>query len=461
MKNEYLENIVLAAFLTDNHFSSTYLSTSSTEMFSSSQNKTILQVLKMYVATYNKLPTGTTLYSSLKSFCLQRGMSDQVTQLCIEHLDKLYNTSYDYKYLEDNYKKIATYNSLVSNILSSAQILQEKGTNLSNEDYDKILSNITNSINIKSNSKTGILLSDVADHIAQYIEENSRYDKDGLIRTGIPSLDSSFLAGGFIPQELHVLSCPPGMGKTSTLISISVTTILEGKDVIFIALGDNSEEDILLRAVASVTRTPAIRVMTGAKEYLDRWKTISEMYNMGKFVTVSYPIGSATVSDLRAFISATSVKYELKPKLVVIDYIDNLFTRSDIGSYYELGRLYTETKQLAEELNLVVLTASQSKVSNWNSGEKVGMGELAGSSAKSHIADGIYTIYDSYSKGNKETFLYIAKNRRGTSGLEIPISINLDTQTVYELKSPEKQFKQSQGSGGINPLSESQDIEEF
>lgn len=446
--NEYLENLILAAFLRDNHFSSVYLSAATQDMFSTSTNKTILQVLKMYVSQYNKLPSSDTMYSSLSTYCNQRGIDAQVKQLSIDHLGKLYDLVYDNKYTEDTFKKVATYNSLVSAIISSAKTLQEKGDSLTENDYDMILSRITKSIDIKSRSKTGILLDDVADHIAEYIEENSRYDKQGLVKTGIPSLDESFISGGMIPQELHVYSCPPGLGKTTMLVNMSANTILRNQDVIFIALGDNTEEDILLRIIANITRTPALKVMMGSIDYKERWNKIKGIYPMGKFVVTSYPIGSASISDIRSFITSACVKYDMNPKMVVIDYIDNLFTRTDVGSYYELGRLYTECKQLAEELNLVVLSASQSKVGNWSSGEKVGMGELAGSSAKAHVADFIGTIYDSFTNGEKQTFLYIAKSRRGKSGIEIPIVFDMDTQSVREAPS-QKTFSQNIGVGDM------------
>ena len=122
------------------------------------------------------------------------------------------------------------------------------------------------------------------------------------------------------------------------------------------------------------------QIMVNAQEYVDSWRRIRENFGLGNLLTVAYPIGGPSVSDLRSFITRSILQRSIEPKLLIVDYIDNCRRNYNRSSYDYLGEMYAQLKSIAEEMGLVVWTASQPTKDTWDTGEAAGLGSLAESS---------------------------------------------------------------------------------
>lgn len=426
--NDQLSNIILAAFLREPSFFDDFSSVVDADMFEDSASKLCINVYIEYVNHYKELPKDQEMYSSLDMYCKRYSIDTTIKQLAIEKLQHCYEMPFSVQYAKENFVRFATLNKLTAAILDTAKDIKTKGENLSDKDYASIQSRIEEAITIKARDNVGVLLSSVADNPKEFIENQNRFDKSTIVKTGFPSFDNAHIAGGPLPGELYVISAPPGRGKSTVLVNIGAYAALQGKDVVHIFIGDNTEADGVLRYCARMTGVTMAQIMLNAQTYLDSWTYLKTNFNLGNVLIGSYPIGGPSIVDIRSFITKNMVKHNMKPSIVIIDYIDNCRKNPNLNSYDALGDIYTGLKNLAEELKLVVWTASQPRVSEWNE-ERPGLASLAESSKKAHIVDAMMTL----NKTQEGRYLVdVPKMRRGMSDFSFEVAINYDKMAVKE-----------------------------
>lgn len=423
-----ISDIFIAAFLREEVFYSEYGSVVDVGMFDDSASKICIGVYIDYVNKYNKLPEDQDMYTALDFYCKKYGIDSNVKQLAIEKLQHCYEMSYTLEYARDNFIKFATLNKLTSAVLEAAKDIKTKGDNLSEKDYEKIHNRIEDAISIKARDTLGVLLSDVGDNPKDFIESQNRFDKNTVVPTGFPTFDTAHIAGGPLPGELYVISAPPGRGKSTVLVNIGAYASLQGKDVIHIFVGDNTEADGVLRYCARMTGVTMSQIMLNSQQYLSSWSYLKENFNLGNVLIGAYPIGSPSISDIRSFITKNMVRHSIKPAVVIIDYVDNCRKNPNMNPYEAIGELYESLKNMAEELKLVVWTASQPKIEYWDE-ENPGLSSLAESSKKQHILDGMLTMNKS---GDSSYKITVPKLRRGRSDFDFDVSVNYDKMQVKE-----------------------------
>jgi len=420
-----LADILLAAFLREPSFYAQYSSIVDDSMFDESSHKICINVYLDYIRAYNKMPTQEEMHADLEKYCNRYGMDASIKQIAIETLIRCYKVSYNIDYAKDNFIRFATTNKLTSAVIDAAKVIKSKGENLTERDYNLIHEKIEKAITIKSRDTEGVLLSDVADSPMEYIQNQNRYDKDSVVKSGIPTLDNALLAGGPLPGEMYVVSAPPGRGKSTMLVNVGASALLQGKDVVHIFVGDNTEADGVLRYCSRLTGVTMAQIMLNSEQYLQSWSHLKNNFDLGNLMIGAYPIDGPSVSDIRSFITKCMVRKGLTPKVLIVDYIDNCRRNDEANSYEAIGELYKKMKNICEELQLVGWTASQPKIGTWES-DKPGLDSLSESSMKQHIVDGMMTL----TKNSDNNYvLFVPKLRRGRSELEI--NMMLDYEKMY------------------------------
>lgn len=424
-----MSDILLAAFLREEQFFAQYASIVDDSMFEESTHKICINVYLNYVSRYNKLPSQEEMYADLDRYCQKYGMDAAIKQSSIETLIRCYKLNYSIDYAKDNFVKFATTNKLTSAVIEAAKMIKKKGEELSEKDYESIHEQIEKAITIKARDTEGVLLADVADDPVKFIENQNRYDKHAVVKTGIPSLDNAHIAGGPLPGEMYVISAPPGRGKSTVLVNIGASAIVNGKDVIHIFVGDNTEADGVLRYCSRLTGVTMSQIMLHSGQYIESWTSLKKNFNLGNLIIGAYPIDGPSMADIRSFITKNTVRKGIKPALLIIDYIDNCRRNDQMNSYEALGHLYKQMKNICEEMKLVGWTASQPKSSEWDTGEDAGLSSLAESSMKQHIIDGMLTMR----KINDTQFsLYVPKLRRGRSDFKVELQVSYEKMFIKE-----------------------------
>jgi hypothetical protein len=147
----------------------------------------------------------------------------------------------------------------------------------------------------------------------------------------------------------------------------------------------------------------------------------------GKLVIKEYPPKRATLSTIEAHLS----KLDFKPDVIFIDYLDllsNRKTRSERKD--DIDDVYTDTKGLAKELNIPIISPSQA---NRSGADKAILesSHIAGSFDKIMIGD----IVISLSRGRKDRLegtgrWHFMGNRYGKDGCTF-FSPKIDTSIGY------------------------------
>lgn len=444
MLDSTLEKMVLSAFLREETFYAQYSSIVDDTMFATSSCKICINVYIDYVRRYNKLPTQEEMYVDLNKYCQKYGIDEVMKQRAVEQLQESYKLNYNIDYVRDNFVKFATNNKLTDAIIDAAKTIKEKGESLSEKDYESIHDSIEQAITIKARDTEGVLFSEVADDPLAFMQSQNRYDKSAIVKTGIATFDNAHMAGGPLPGEMYVVSAPPGRGKSTLLVNIGASALMQGKDVIHIFIGDNTEADGVLRYCARLTGVALSQIMLRSEQYISSWNYLKSNFSLGNLVIGAYPIDGPTVSDIRSFITKNMIRRGVKPAIFIVDYIDNC-RRSDLMNSYEaLGELYKKMKNICEELKLVGWTASQPKIEFWESENNAGLSSLAESSMKQHIIDGMITMR----KINETSYsMYVPKLRRGRSDFTVDLMIDYERMFVRENYVSRNAAAQSSGKG--------------
>lgn len=423
-----IQDIILAAFLREKQFFAEYSALLDDDYFEDSSHKIPCNVYIDYINQYRQMPSDTEMYSSLDAYCIKYGIDAKIKQTAIETLMRCYKLSFNVDYARDNFLKFATRNKMTKAIIDSAKLLKTKGDQMTDNDYETINKSISEAVEIKARDTQGILFADVADDPKTFIQQMNKFDKKLIVPTGLPTLDQGHIAGGMLPGEFGVLVAPPGKGKSTLLVNFGAHAVVKGQDVVHIFVGDNSEADAVLRYCARLTGATMAQVMLNAQVYLDAWNMLKQNFKLGNLMIGAYPIDGPTMGDLRSFVTRNMIRKGINPRLIIIDYIDNCRWDRSLGSYGGVGALYREAKNMAEELNVAVWSASQPKVDTWDS-DRIGLGSLSESSMKQHIVDAIGTMSQ---VGDGLFDLYIAKLRRGRADYVIPLQLSYEKMMVKE-----------------------------
>ncbi len=266
------------------------------------------------------------------------------------------------------------------------------------------------------------------DEAFKKLQEKYDESKGNIIPTPFKKLNEC-LYGGFGSGEVHMLMGMPKTGK-STLGAFFGAYVLTqlNKSVIHITL-ELKEEDVFIKYVSAITGIPQSYLIKEApKDIRDRIK------NLVPFYIKHYPNNTITTLDISMYIRRLLFKENLDIGLIIIDYDDLLNPTKDTGSMYEnAGVIYSDMIKLADKFNAPVLTFAQPRREAWN---KLEQGKIMKAIDVSHSAMKIHkcwslTSINRYSADNY--VLYLDMARRGISGVEIPLKVDLSRCKFEEL----------------------------
>lgn len=283
--------------------------------------------------------------------------------------------------------------------------------------------------------------------------------------------------GGYMPGQLVSVAGAPGRGKTTFLLNEAVNFALMGKNVLYFALADMTEEDIILKAISILSGNRLMQNIinrsgkTALLEEIDAYyydMTSPEPKKESPFFDLSPaslirrdlramlddPFYSSVLSRIQVVadsesrphiedVQSTVMSLEVDPDVVIVDYDRSVKARTDEGLYQEGEEIYEGLVSIAKPKSgkkKLVMVASQINKSYWSRAE-VPLEALAESSRKQAISDIVITVGKDLSNHRVHVgAISLAKERRGrTSSFGY---ILLPTNQIYpwdlELSAKEK-----------------------
>jgi replicative DNA helicase len=262
--------------------------------------------------------------------------------------------------------------------------------------------------------EVGPLFQDVLEHIELLEQQGS--DITGLA-TGFVDLDKKL--AGLQPANLVVIAGRPAMGKSSLALNIATNAAATGEPVAIFSL-EMSKEEIVQRILSSVGKVDSMKLRSGQLGPL--WQRVVDaagrMYKAPIYIDDS-PV--VTVTDIRA--KCRRLKRKKGLSLVVVDYLQLMEAHGPENRQQEIAQISRNLKNLARELEVPIIAASQLNRSLESREDKrPRLSDLRESGSIEQDSDVVMFVYrheyyhpeDTDKKGIAE--IIVAKHRAGSTG---------------------------------------------
>lgn len=234
-----------------------------------------------------------------------------------------------------------------------------------------------------------------------------------IVKFFIDAVNDSLQYNGLVPGTVNIMSAPTGFGKTTLLINQGVCVAQQGYKLLHVALGDMSENDLLLRYSSCFSGIATKKLSALSDE--DLQKFIQKTNMSGFLANVEFVVHGADEVTAPQLIEEINTLQKRKGHfdVIIVDYDENI-SYDDTDMYNAGGRVYNKIALFAKQNSSVLFMAAQIKPEFWDQ-EVIPLNGLAESSKKQKIVDLIFTMGKPKNAKGVAT-LYIPKNRRGEEG---------------------------------------------
>jgi len=383
----------IGALLTRKEFVQNIYDILSDEHFPNPAHKWIINEILRYWNKYHTVISMDTLKVEVKKID-----NDVLKTSIVEQIKEAYRHSDDeLQYVEEEFTAFCKNQQLKTALLNSVDLLNSG-------DYDNIRHLIDNALKAGQDRNIG-------HEYNKDIETRYREDYRPTIPTPWPMLNQ-LTQGGFGAGDLGIVFGNPGGGKSWMMVAMAAHAVKMGYNVIYYTL-ELGQDYVGKRFDCYFTGHSIEEVQHHRPEVESIVEGLA-----GKLVVKEYPPKAASVATLKAHLQKC-IDADIKPDMVVIDYIDYLrppskkFTeRKD-----EIDDMYVACKGLAKEFKVVVLSPSQ--VNRMGAKDDIIEGDkAAGSYDKIMVAD--FCLSLSRKKEDKvhgTGRVHVMKNRYGMDGM--------------------------------------------
>ena len=272
-------------------------------------------------------------------------------------------------------------------------------------------------------------ISDVLKESIKQIESAYESKTPVGIPTGLKELEER--CGGFRRGDLVVIGGQTSMGKTSLATTISKNAAEKGYPVAFVSV-ESSPTEIAKRMLSQASEIENIRLQNGILRDGDFSSLVAEAGRLGE-LPIWFLGGTRSWDVVKAYLRGIKLR-EPELGLVVIDYCQLLSAPvPEKKRYLEVSKISSESKGLAQELDVAVFLLSQlSRDPARHADKRPKLSDLRESGSLEQDADLVYLLYspfyyDKTVEHENLTELNVAKNRNGRTGV---VDVRFDKETV-------------------------------
>lgn len=432
-----MERFILAYLIRDKSFMlkvGQYLKTTDFQKksyFQDSKLQWLLNTCLVYYDKYEKIPS----LDVIKILVEKKFKTDLLMFKALNNtVDEIYNK--DLSGVEASFVQDETVKFIKTNRAVEATLLNE--LDIQNGKFDALNDRMQKALNVNLDKDFGVSLSNVGETLSliQEIEEDS-----GLT-FGSPALNR--VLGSPKPGEITVFCGTPGIGKTIWLGNVATENMKLGKKGVFFSL-EVDRKRLARRLYSSLLLKSGCDLMNTTKEEAE---AIFADFKGGDIRIKNFPANSASCNTFASYLMDLYTLEGFKPDFIVIDYIlitatNNRSNDDNMYSYYKT--VTEEMRNLAAQFECPVFTAAQ--INRNGMGEKGGSKgivtskDLAESRGILDTADYLLIINQTDTEkklGEKDNIseqrLYVDKNRNGSNGEIITVTLDYNTMSITDGK---------------------------
>jgi replicative DNA helicase len=172
---------------------------------------------------------------------------------------------------------------------------------------------------------------------------------------------------------------------------------------------------------------------------------------VGKF-QIKYMPAQSNINDIRAYIKEYQIQNNVKPDFVIVDYLDLLMPVSAKVAPSDLfvkdKYVSEELRNLAKELNIVLVTASQL---NRSAVEEIEFdhSHISGGISKINTADNVFGIFTSRAMRERGRYQLQLMKTRSSSGVGQKVDLEYNVETLRILDTLEEETPTVSSGGSI------------
>ena len=377
-----LEDTILSHLIYNEDYCRKVLPFLKDDYFANRSDKVLFSEIYAFVDKYNNLPTKETLIIELGN---RKDITEEEYKAIKQTINGLSYEENDIQWLLDTTEKFCKDKAVNNAVLNGIKILDGKDKKRTPEAIPSILSEA--------------LAVSFDNHIGHdYIDDaDDRFDWYHRTELRLPFDLQYFnkITKGGVPQKtLNVCLAGTGVGKSLFMCHLAASSILEGKNVLYITL-EMAEERIAERIDANLLDVTTDDLHALPKQMFDdRVKRLKER-SPGKLIIKEYPTASAHSGHFKSLLNELALKKSFRPDVLFIDYLNicasSRFKGGNISSYFYIKAIAEELRGLAVEFKLPIFTATQTTRSGYTSTD-IGLEDTSESFGLPATADFMFAL---------------------------------------------------------------------
>ena len=356
-----VEILVIKNLLLDEEYVRKALPFIKSEYFADIIGRKLFEITSKYFSEYNAIPTKEALVIEVGQL---DGISDDQHKEIVKSIGDIDDDKSDFDWILDTTEKWCKERALYLALMQSIKIAEGNDEQRAAGAIPTILSE---ALAVTFDNHIG------HDYLEDYEE---RYEFYHQKEEKIP-FDLEFFnritKGGLPNKTLNVALAGTGVGKSLFMCHCASSTLLQGKNVLYITL-EMAEEKIAERIDSNLLNCDIQNITELPKIMFENKVTNISKKTQGKLVIKEYPTASANVGHFRALLNDLALKKSFVPDIIYIDYL-NICSSSrysklgNVNSYSYIKAIAEELRGLAVEANVPIVSATQTTRSGFASSD--------------------------------------------------------------------------------------------
>tara|TARA_R100001463_G_scaffold122973_1_gene179564 strand:+ start:135 stop:1511 length:1377 start_codon:yes stop_codon:yes gene_type:complete len=356
-----IENIILRNLIYNEEYLRQVLPFIEPEYFNSREEKIVFEHIAKYAAEYNSLITQEILSIEIDE---RKDVTEEEVVNINKTLNGLENVDSDLEWLNNTTEKWCRDRAIYLALMESIQIANDEDEKRTRDAIPDILSK---ALAVSFNRNVG------HDYLEDYEERFELYNrKESRVQFDLEYFNK-ITKGGLPNKTLNIALAGTGVGKSLFMCHVAASSLLEGKNVLYITL-EMAEEKIAERIDANLLNIPIQDISELPKPIFDSKVTSLSKKTQGKLIIKEYPTAAAHSGHFKALINELALKKSFRPDIIFIDYLNICGSsryrgNANVNSYSYIKAIAEELRGLAVESNVPIVSATQTTRSGFASSD--------------------------------------------------------------------------------------------
>ncbi len=358
---EKLERTILSNLIHDDDYARMVIPFIDLEYFDDSSEKVICEEIINFITVYNKRITLDILSIELQN---REDLNETEFKNASEVIPTLEDKDINNQWLLDATEKWCRDRAIYIALMNSIRIAdgqdEKKGR-------DAIPSILSEALAVSFDRHVG----------HDYLEDfEQRYESYHRKEEKIP-FDLEFFnritKGGVPNKTLNVALAGTGVGKSLFMCHMAASTLLQGKNVLYITL-EMAEERIAERIDANLLDVNIKDIAELPRVIFENKVTNLAKKTQGTLIIKEYPTASAHSGHFKALLNELTLKKSFRPDIIFVDYLNicassRIRAGSNANSYTLVKSIAEELRGLAVEFDLPIISATQTTRSGYGNSD--------------------------------------------------------------------------------------------